>query len=256
MTTAGILLILLGTTVVTALASLVVFRSFEVEMRRRHLEVGTAIFLQLGVIYAVFLAFVFGQALTSFVAADDAIYAECAALHGAAILGTGLSEPSRTKVAEAMESYTTAVIGREWRTMREARAEDPVAFAREGAMLKTANGLEVSDPKDIRIAERVVTALIEAHKNREERIFQAGQGIPAGLWAMILIYCAALIGLVLFSSLEYALSHAILSGLFGALNVLVLLAVFVLQYPFEGPFRLSPNNFEMTQAKIVATFAK
>ena len=45
---------------------------------------------------------------------------------------------------------------------------------------------------------RLVTLLVEAHRDREERIFQAGQGIPAGLWAMVLAYCGVLVGLVFF----------------------------------------------------------
>lgn len=254
MNASGITGIVIAAGVGTSAVSYIVFRTIGIEVRRRHAEVGTAIFLQLGVIYAVFLAFVFGQALTSFVSADDSIDAECAALHGASILSRPLPQESRAKMAAALRAYVTAVVDDEWRTMKDSRQASPLATLREEQLLNTANTLDVRGDRDTQVQARIVSTLIEAHRSREERIFEAGQGIPNGLWVMILVYCGCLITLVFFSSLEYVLSHAILSGIFGGLNVLVLLAVFVLQYPFEGPFRLLPHTFEISQQKITATF--
>lgn len=254
MNATGIVAVVLGTSLVVAAASYAVFRAIGVELRRRHLEVGTAVFLQAGVIYAVFLAFVFGQALTSYVAADNAIDMECAALHGAAILGRSLPAPQRLEMAQAMEAYIAAVLSTEWRSMELTRDSSPEARSRQQAMLDRASGLDLQAPKDIGNQSRIIGLLIEAHREREERIFQARQGIPGGLWAMILVYCAILVGLVFFSSLEYAWSHATMSGIFGGLNALVLLAVFLLQYPFEGPFRLSPKSFELAQQRVQSTF--
>ena len=98
MSVAAIVLILAGTSLGIGLASYLVFRAVGVELRRRHLEVGTAIFLQAGVIYAVFLAFIFGQALSSYVDADNAIHQECAALHGASILAEALPPLPRAQL--------------------------------------------------------------------------------------------------------------------------------------------------------------
>ena len=251
-----IALIVVGTGLLVALASYGVFRLVGVELRRRHLEVGTAIFLQAGVIYAVFLAFIFGQALTSYVEADNATDNECAALHGAAILSRSLPPAQSAQMAAALETYIDAVIDTEWPAMRESRSESPQALAAEVALLTRANSLDLQQQKDIANQSRIITLLIEAHREREERIFQARQGIPDGLWAMILVYCGVLVGLVFFSSLEYAWSHATLSGIFGGLNAITLLACFLLQYPFEGPFRLSSSSFMTTKVRVQAALSQ
>lgn len=250
-----IVLIVLASALVTGVASYATFRLVGVELRRSHFEVGTAIFLQAGVIYAVFLAFIFGQALTSYVDADNAVNQECAALHGASMIVTALPAKQRGEIKEALQTYIAAVIDPEWSVMRETRRSSPVAENAQVALLERANTLDLSAPKDVASQSRLVTLLLEAHRDREERIFQAGQGIPAGLWAMVLVYCGVLVGLVFFSSLENAWSHATMSAIFGALNAIVLLACFLLQYPFEGPFRLAPTSFAVTQARVQATLA-
>lgn len=256
MTAATIVLLVVGASLATGLLSYGVFRLVGVELRRRHLEVGTAIFLQAGVIYAVFLAFIFGQALTSYVEADNAIDQECAALHGASIVAHALPPLARAQMREALETYITTVIDKEWPAMRETRRESPEAEQAQVALLERADSLTLAGPGEAALQSRIANLLVEAHRDREERIFQAGQGIPDGLWAMVLVYCGVLVVLVFFSSLEYAWSHAILSGLFGGLNVIVLLACFLLQYPFEGPFRLDASSFVVTKARVLATLAQ
>ena len=235
MNTTEIVLVVLASALSTGVASFAVFRLVAVEARRRHIEVGTTIFLQAGVIYAVFLAFIFGQALTSYVDADNAIDQECAALHGASMIATALPAKQRAEIKDALQTYIAAVLDPEWMVMRETRFESPVAETAQIALLEQANSLDL-DPRYAAAQGRLVGLLVEAHRDREERIFQAGQGIPSGLWVMVLVYCGVLVGLVFFSSLENAWSHATLSALiFGGLNVIVLLACFLLQYPFEGP---------------------
>lgn len=251
-----LVVIVMATSLIIGGASYGVFRAVGLELRRRHLEVGTAIFLQAGVIYAVFLAFIFGQALTSFVAADNAIDSECAALHGAAILSRALPQMQRAEVARAMDMYIAAVLDTEWPAMRRTRRASPEAQAAQLALLDHANSLDLQQPRDTGNQSRIIELLVEAHRDREERIFQGGQGIPTGLWVMVLTYCGVLVGLVFFSSLEYAWSHATLSGIFGGLNAIVLLACFLLQYPFEGPFRLSPHTFYLTQQRVHATLGE
>ena len=251
-----IVLLVVAASLGVGLASYVVFRLVGVELRRRHLEVGTAIFLQAGVIYAVFLAFIFGQALTSYVQADDAIYQECAALHGASIVAHALPPLPRAQMREALDTYIAAVIDEEWPAMRATRTDAPDAEMAQIALLERADSLGLTEAKDIAIQSRLAALLVDAHRAREERIFQASQGIPTGLWVMVLAYCVALVVLVFFSSLEYAWSHATLSGLFGGLNAIVLLACFLLQYPFEGPFRLTPASFVVTKARVLATLAE
>jgi hypothetical protein len=76
-----------------ALAFLV-HRFIQLETRVRHHEVGTAVFLQLGVLYAVLLAFVFSEAFGQYTRAQQEVDQERAALHGAAMLASTLPIPA------------------------------------------------------------------------------------------------------------------------------------------------------------------
>jgi hypothetical protein len=76
---------------------------------RRYHEVGYAVFLQLGVIFAVLLAFVFNNVWSDYNVAAQAIDSECPSLHGIAILSDRLPSPARNAIlADAAYLTTTS----------------------------------------------------------------------------------------------------------------------------------------------------
>src|SRR5215467_10340704 len=85
---------------------------------RRYHEVGYAVFLQLGVIFAVLLAFVFNNVWSDYNVAAQAIDSECASLHGIAILSDRLSSPARDAILDSLHAYLTTVLDREWPDMQ------------------------------------------------------------------------------------------------------------------------------------------
>src|SRR3954471_6548584 len=112
----AILVILVSASVAALLAALV-RRYVRVEVLRRHHDVGSTAFLQLGVLYAVLLAFVFGEVWQQYNTAQQAIATECSSLHGIAILTQTLAEPGRDDVAHAVSEYVRAVMEQEWPAM-------------------------------------------------------------------------------------------------------------------------------------------
>src|SRR3954454_18185405 len=114
----AILVILVSASVAALLAALV-RRYVRVEVLRRYHDVGSSAFLQIGVLYAVLLAFVFGEVWQQYNTAQQAIATECSSLHGIAILTQTLAEPGRDDVARAMTNYVHAVIEQEWPAMAQ-----------------------------------------------------------------------------------------------------------------------------------------
>ena len=78
--------LVLGTGLVAASICALLHRILHRDTFRRSHEVGYAVFLQLGVIFAVLLAFVFNNVWSNYNIASQAIDSECASLHGIAIL--------------------------------------------------------------------------------------------------------------------------------------------------------------------------
>ncbi|MGH7210490.1 MAG: hypothetical protein ACREF1_03400, partial [Acetobacteraceae bacterium] len=106
-----IFLVVIVTSAVAGTLAWLVRRIVPVDMLRRHHEMGGAVFLQLGVVFAVLLAFVFNEAWNGYEAAAEAINGECGGLHGAAILADNLPGPERARMERAIHDYITAVIG-------------------------------------------------------------------------------------------------------------------------------------------------
>jgi hypothetical protein len=74
--------LVLGTGLVAAFTCALLHRIVHHDRFRRYHEVGYAVFLQLGVIFAVLLAFVFNGVWSDYNTASRAIDSECASLHG------------------------------------------------------------------------------------------------------------------------------------------------------------------------------
>jgi hypothetical protein len=77
-----ILLVAAGSVVVADLFR----RALGFDLRRRQHEVGKQLYPQIGVLFAVLLAFMFNEVFGQYNAAAQAISGECGALYGAAML--------------------------------------------------------------------------------------------------------------------------------------------------------------------------
>ena len=74
--------LVLGTGLVAAFVCALLHRIVHDDTFRRYHEIGHAVFLQLGVIFAVLLAFVFNNVWSDYNVASQAIDSECAACTG------------------------------------------------------------------------------------------------------------------------------------------------------------------------------
>ena len=95
----------LFTAIVSVIATSLVRRALGVDTRREHHDVGNPVYLQIGVVFAVLLAFVFNEVFGEYNAAAQAINGECGALHGAALLAHQLPDRHGRGVEEAILNY-------------------------------------------------------------------------------------------------------------------------------------------------------
>ena len=112
---AGLLIILVaaGSVIVADLFR----RALGFDLRRRQHEVGKQLYPQIGVLFAVLLAFMFNEVFGEYNAAAQAINGECGALHGAAMLANDLSDGEGKAVEQAILDYSRIVVSAEWQTL-------------------------------------------------------------------------------------------------------------------------------------------
>jgi hypothetical protein len=138
--------LVLGTGLIAAFVCVLLHRILHHDTFRRYHEVGHAVFLQLGVIFAVLLAFVFNNVWSEYNVAAQAIDNECASLHGIAIVSDRLTTPSRNAILNDLRVYLTSVLDREWPEMQQ-RNESRAASASFQALWQTVETVN-TDPAD------------------------------------------------------------------------------------------------------------
>ena len=240
--------LVLGAGLLAALACVLLHRVVHRDTFRRYHEVGYAVFLQLGVIFAVLLAFVFNNVWSDYNVASLAIDSECASLHGVAILSDRLPPPARGAILDDLHAYLTTVLDREWPDM-QLRSASPAASASFQSLWQTVETVN-TDPADNQIRGHLLSLLGTAHQSRETRLFQMTQSVPGLVWSLLIIFASALIGCMLVFAAEASLSKAVLVGVFASSLTLALLTVRVLDFPFESALQLSSRDFNATLEKV------
>ncbi len=245
------LLLVAGVPLVAGLLAYGVQRRVALAVRRQHRETGTSLFLQLGVVYAVLLAFVFSDTWSQYTVADQSINAECAGLHASAMLAADLPGGAGRPFEVAVAAYLRAVVVHEWPRMRQ-HQESPVARAALMTMFDQATRLgDSGGSRAAAIRDQVLGQLAAAHVQRETRLFQMDSGIPAPLWAMLIGFSGVLVGFVLFAAVENPSSVMGFSALFSGWIIAVLVMIRMLDYPFQGALALSSRDFVQTLGKVV-----
>ncbi len=246
------ILILVLSSVAAGWVTSLVHRRIELEWRRHHHEVGSVIFLQLGVVFAVLLAFVCNECLGGYNDAQAAIDRECGALHGAAILAATLPPPAAHAILNAEIAYIEVLVQREWPAMENTRHGDHATRDAIVRMLQAAAEAKLSDPDDRARQSQIVSLFAEAHSQSEERLYEAANGIPAALWGVLIGLTAVLSSFVAFAGIEDRPTAVTVAVIFTAGTVSVLLVARLLNYPFEGALALTPANFIETLGNITA----
>ena len=240
--------LVLGAGLLAAFTCALLHRIVHHDTFRRYHEVGYAVFLQLGVIFAVLLAFVFNNVWSNYNVASQAIDSECGSLHGIAILGDRLPLPARDAILNDLHAYLTTVIDREWADMQR-RKESQAADARFQLLWQTVETVNTGQA-DNQIRDQLLSLLAAAHQSRETRLYQMTQGVPGLIWGLLIIFASTLIGCMLIFAAEASTSKAVLVGVFTSSLTLALLTVRVLDFPFESALQLSSRDFNGTLEKV------
>lgn len=240
--------LVLGTGLLAAFICVLLHRIVHRDRFRHYHEVGYAVFLQLGVIFAVLLAFVFNNVWSNYNAASEAIDSECGSLHGIAILSDRLPSPARDAILDDLHAYLTTVLDREWPDMRR-RHESQAADARFQSLWQTVETIN-TDSADNQVRGHLLNLLAAAHQSRETRLYQMKQSVPGLVWGLLAVFASGLIGCMLLFAAEASMSKAVLVGVFTCSLTLALLTVRMLDFPFESALALPSQNFNNVLEKI------
>jgi hypothetical protein len=233
-----------------AFATLIVQGVVAIDFRRKHHDVGSVVFLQLGVVCAVLLAFVFSEAWDEYNEAAQAIDLEVGAMHGVAMIAATLPPAQANTILTKEQAYLEAVAYREWPVMAERRTEDASTDLKLQALIQEVASLRLSDPDQQGKKSEMLSLLAQAHAQRETRIFQADSGIPGSLWTVLIGFTIVLALFVSLSGIQYRTTAVAISVCFTAGISSILVVARLLDYPFEGALGLPPTDFVNVVGKV------
>jgi hypothetical protein len=236
---------ILGAGALAALLTWLVRRKVHIEALRRHHEIGGAVFLQMGVVFAVLLAFVFNQVWGEYNDADEAIARECGDLRIAALLANNLPADLALNVKALIAAYVTSVIDEEWPSMT--RREDSIATeARLRQLALGVTRLPGANPDEAATRGELIMLLRSAQQHRETRLYEMTSGLPLTLWAMLIAFSLTLLGFLFFFGMEVVVTQMAFTAVFAGSLAMVMVILSMLNYPFEGAMALQPTAFQRT----------
>src|SRR5271170_2907697 len=101
---------IIGIASLLAASATVFIQSFvDLDFRQRHHDVGSVVFLQLGVVFAVLLAFVFNEAWGEYNEAARSINLEVSAMHGVAMIAATLPPVQANTILTTQRAYLESV---------------------------------------------------------------------------------------------------------------------------------------------------
>ncbi|MDR3534891.1 MAG: DUF4239 domain-containing protein [Acetobacteraceae bacterium] len=225
-------------------------RAVGLDVLRRHHEVGSAVFQQLGVVFAVLLAFVFNQVWSEYNAVAEAIQQECASLHAVGMMAESLPDAARRRIDATIEAYGRAVVAEEWPAMQ--RNERSLAAAGRLVQVWRMVVQETRAEADSSVQGQMLTMLSHAYQMRETRLVEATSDVPVLLWVVLLTLAVAMTSSMFSFGIEYLWSQIGFTAVFIGCIVFSLLLVYALDQPFQGAVSISPAGFERLVDTMIA----
>jgi Protein of unknown function (DUF4239) len=148
-------------------------------------------------------------------------------------------------------------VNAEWRTMAEHRTGSTETERKLQDLVTTVAALKPLDPDTAGLRGHMLAMITQAHAQRERRIFEASvtSGIPGVLWTVLIAFSVVLVLCVSFSSIQYKATATVITAVFAAGIISILVVVRMLDYPFEGALALHAENFTVVLGKVTDLLA-
>ncbi|GAB0118777.1 bestrophin-like domain [Acidisoma sp. 7E03] len=249
MTYFSALLVVVAAFLVPAVASYLISRRTHHESRRQFHEVGIAVFLQMGVILAVIIAFVFTNVWDQFNDASNAVDREALDLQNMADRSAYLPPEAAAAVRQALARYVQSEVESEWPAMarRQISPQTTDAFTH---LFAAVAAVPLSDALVVGTRESLLHLTSDVRDQRQLRLFQLETNVPPWVWGLLIGFSGVLVLFVMASGVGHHGVQSVLVGIFAAFLATILVTIHLLDYPFEGSIRIAPETLVNTLAHV------
>ena len=235
---------IVGGSVLASLAGMtLVRRKVPLPTLFEHNEVAGFLIGVLGMAYAVLLAFLVLTVWSQFEDAKVTAAREANALTGIFRTSQGFATPTRHRLLGLTREYARAVAEDEWAAMdhggESVRARDLL-----DELWRAVREVEPHAVREQALYAEVVTRVNAVSDERRLRLLAARDGVPALLWAVLIIGALLTVGFTYFFGVKSFRSQAIMTAALAGTIALNLFLIAALDYPFSGDLRVTPEAFQ------------
>ena len=214
------------------------------QLRQQHNDVAGFIYAVLGVIYAVLIALVVIAVWEDFVAARVTVDREASELDDVFRLAHPLPEPEGRQLQQLARSYAQVVVDKEWALMAQGRTS-PQAWDLLDEMTLVFENVEVRTKAEQMLYGEGLDRINELTDARNARLVEADEGIPTVLWGVLIVGGILVVGFTYLFGMDNTFVHKLMVAVLALIISFVLFTIGVLEYPFSGDVRVSPEPFEL-----------
>ena len=218
-------------------------RLVPIERRLAHNDVAGFIYAVLGVAYAVLLGLMVVAVWQDWQAAQDSATQEANELSAVFWLAHGLPQPEGRHIQELARDYARVEVREEWPLMQHGKTS-PKAYELLDEMRASVEALHPANGAQTVLYDNLLQRLHELGDARRVRLLQAEEGLPAILWAVLLVGGVIVVGFTYLFGLRSTTVHVLMVAALALVIGLVLFTVAALDYPFRGDVRIGPEAFE------------
>ena len=218
-------------------------RLVPIERRQAHNDVAGFIYAVLGVAYAVLLGLMVVAVWQDWQAAQDSATQEANELAAVFWLAHGLPKPEGRHIQELARDYARVVVREEWPLMEHGDSS-PEAWELLDEMRAGIEALHPTNDAQTVLYDNELQRLHELGDARGARLLQSEEGLPAILWAVLLVGGVIEVGFTYLFGLQSTTVHVLMVAALALVIGLVLFTVAALDFPFKGDVRIGPEAFE------------
>jgi uncharacterized membrane protein YraQ (UPF0718 family) len=218
-------------------------RLVPIERRLAHNDVAGFIYAVLGVAYAVLLGLMVVAVWQDWQDARDSATQEANELSAVFWLAHGLPEPEARHIQGLARSYARVEVLKEWPLMRDGKSS-PKAYELLDEMRASVEALHPTKDAQTVLYDNLLQRLHELGDARRARLLEAEEGLPALLWAVLLVGGVITVGFTYLFGLRSTTVHVLMVAALALVIGLVLFTVAALDFPFKGDVRIGPDAFE------------
>jgi len=242
-------------TAVVAGGLVVIVQRYTDAARERHdgyVDAIGMVFAVVGVLYAIVLAFVVIAVWDQMGAARQDSFTEATALVDVYAYAESVPEPARSEIQLLTRSYTEQVIRDEWSAMQRHETVPLNGWNTLDRLREALRGTApTADATDATVDnyEAAVNALTTASEARASRAAAATRGLPLVMWFLLVGGGMLTIAFAYLFDIAGLVPQLILTVGLTVMVVLLLYAVYQLEYPFSRGERIEPDAFRFALAR-------